>query len=68
MATLPIRGVTDLAALLPPGLPEPFTTEDLALGLGRPRRIAQQMAYCLRRVDVLVAVGKRSHAVEYRIG
>ena len=60
VATLPIRGVTDLAALLPPGLPEPFTTEDLALGLGRPRRIAQQMAYCLRRVDVLVAVGKRA--------
>ena len=66
VATVPIRDVTDLAALLPPGLPDPFTTADLALGLGRPRRIAQQMAYCLRRIDVLVAVGKRSHAVEYR--
>ena len=57
--------VADLAALLPPGLPERSTTADLAARLGRPRRAAQQMAYCLRRVDVIVAVGKRGHAVEY---
>jgi hypothetical protein len=37
------------------------------VGLGRHRRIAQQMAYCLRLVDVIVAVGKQSHAVEYRV-
>ena len=65
LGTLPLRGVADLAALLPPGLPERFTTAELALRLGRPRRAAQQMAYCLRLADVIVFVGKRGHAVEY---
>jgi len=65
--TLPLRGVADLAALLPPGLPERFTTADLAMCLGRPRRTAQRMAYCLRLVDVIVADGKRRHDVEYRL-
>ncbi len=66
--TLPLRGVVDLAALLPPGLAESFTTAELAMLLGRPRRLAQQMVYCLREVDAVLAVGKRGHAVEYRMG
>jgi hypothetical protein len=57
----------DLARLLPPGLPERFTTADLAERLARPRRLAQQLAYCLRRVGVIVAVGKLEHAVEYEL-
>ncbi len=65
--TLLIKDAGDLAALLPAGLPDPFTTADLAAVLGRPRRIAQQMAYCLRIVGALSAVGKRGNAVEYRI-
>jgi hypothetical protein len=65
---LQIRSLADLAALLPAGLPEHFTTAELALRLGRPRRTAQQMAYCLRLVDVIVPVGKRKHDVEYRLG
>jgi hypothetical protein len=65
LGMLPLRGVADLAALLPSGLSERFTTADLARQLGRPRRLAQQMAYCLQRVDVLDAVGKRGHFVEY---
>jgi hypothetical protein len=68
VGTLPIRDVTDLAALIPPGLPEHFTTADLAVRLGRPRRVAQQMAYCLRLIDVNVTVGKRGHDVAYRVG
>lgn len=55
----------DLARLLPDGLPEKFTTADLAQKLGRPRSAAQQMAYCLRKAGVLVAVGKRGNFVEY---
>jgi len=66
--TLLISNTDDLAALLPTGLPDPFTTADLATKLGRPRRTAQQMAYCLRIAEVIVAVGKSSNAVEYRIG
>ena len=65
LGTLPLRGVADLAALLPAGLPEQFTTADLATRLRRPRRAAQQMAYCLQNVEVITAVGKRGHFVEY---
>lgn len=60
-----IRDTDDLAGLLPPDLPDPFTTADLALKLGRPRRSAQQMAYCLRITNVIVVVGKKGNAVEY---
>jgi len=67
VGTLLISDADDLAALLPTELPEPFTTADLALVLGRSRRAAQQMAYCLRIADVIVAVGKRGNAVEYRV-
>ena len=66
--TLLISNTDDLTALLPAGLSDPFTTADLATELGRPRRSAQQMAYCLRIADVIVAVGKRGNAVEYRVG
>lgn len=55
----------DLASLLPPDLPDWFTTADLAAALGRPRRLAQQMAYCLRALDVIREVGKRGRAVLY---
>jgi hypothetical protein len=64
--TLLIRDNDDLAALLPAGLPERFTTADLATELGRPRREAQQMAYCLRNAGIIEAVDKRGNAVEYR--
>ncbi len=66
VGTVPIRDAEDLAALLPVGLPEPFTTADLALRLGRSRRVAQQMAYCLRMAGAIDAVGKSGNAVEYR--
>ena len=65
--TLPIRGRNDLAALLPPGLPDPFTSADLALALRCPRRLAQQSAYCLRAAEVIVAVGKQQHSLAYLI-
>lgn len=55
----------DLAQLLPPDLPQPFTTADLAAGLAKPRRLAQQMAYCLRKMGVIEAVGKQGNAVLY---
>jgi hypothetical protein len=54
-----------LAALIPPDLPQPWTTADLAAALHRPRRLAQQMAYCLRRLDLAEVVGKRGRAISY---
>jgi hypothetical protein len=66
--TLLLTHGEDLTGLLPADLPETFTTADLAEKLGRPRRVAQQMAYCLREVGAIVAVGKHGNAVEYRVG
>jgi hypothetical protein len=56
---------TNMAALLPPGLPQPFTTADLAEGLGKGRRLAQRMAYCLREMGAVSVVGKRGRAILY---
>ncbi len=57
----------DLGALLPSDLPAPFTTADLAEALGQSRRLAQQMAYCLRKVEVITEVGRRGRSVLYTV-
>lgn len=54
-----------LATLLPPTLPHPFTTADLASALERRRPVAQKMAYCLRKLEVLTPVGKKGNAILY---
>ncbi len=54
-----------LAALVPAAVPPEFTTADLADALGRPRRLAQQMTYCLRRVGVIDIAGKQGNALVY---
>ena len=68
VGSLQLNSAEDLMRLIPDGLPETFTTADLADKLGRPRAAAQQMTYCLRRAGVCVAVGKRGNSVEYRVG
>ena len=55
----------NVAALLPSTLPEPFTTSDLAAALGKRRRLAQRMAYCLRHMDAITPVDKRGNALLY---
>jgi hypothetical protein len=57
----------DLADLLPVGLADPFTTADLALALGRPRTLAQRMAYCLAKVGAVTPVGRLGNAVRYSV-
>jgi hypothetical protein len=52
-------------ALIPPDLPFPFTSRDLSEALGLGRRLAGQMAYCLREMGVLHVVGKRGNAYLY---
>lgn len=54
-----------LGALLPDAVPQRFTTVDVADALGRPRRLAQQMTYCLRRAGVIDMVGKERNAIVY---
>ncbi len=56
----------ELAALLPDGLPDPFSTADLTTSAGISRRLAQQMVYCLRRLEVLAIAGKSGNALQYR--
>ncbi len=55
----------DFVPLLPPTLAARFTTADLAAAVGRSRRFAQRMAYCLREMGMLTAVGRRGRAVLY---
>lgn len=55
----------DMVALLPGDLSEPFTTEGLAAAIGRPRRLAQRMAYCLRAMGAIKVVGKCRRALLY---
>ncbi len=46
-------------------LKEPFTTADLAGAMGRGKKLAQKMAYCLRRMGVIQQVGRRGRANVY---
>jgi len=59
------RTPADLAALLPAGLPDPFTARDLAGQAGRPLRLAQKVVYSLRRMDALRICGKRGRSLLY---
>ena len=55
----------DMVALLPSALAQPFTTADLGIALAKPRWLAQKMAYCLREMGAIKAVGKRGNAILY---
>jgi hypothetical protein len=59
------RTAADLRRLLPPALPQPFHTGQLAEGLGVERWIAQRMAYCLREMGSIRQVGKHRGAWLY---
>jgi hypothetical protein len=58
---------TDVSALLPQGLSEPFATKDLADAMNGRQALAQKMAYCLRKMGVIEQVGKRGRANLYAI-
>ena len=59
------RWPEDLLAVLPPDLPDPFTTADLAQRLGRSRHLARKVAYCLKGAEVLEPVGRSRGGIEY---
>jgi len=58
----------DLCSLLPPGLPQPFDTQELAAHLNRPRWFAQAVAYCLRETGAARVVEKRRNSLVYTLG
>jgi hypothetical protein len=57
----------DFRALLPPSLPDPFTTADLATARGCTRSLAGKMAFCLRQMALLDLVGARGRAHLYTV-
>jgi hypothetical protein len=61
------RDTSDFLALIPTDLPEPFSTNDLAEGIDQPRRIAQQVAYCLRHMEAIDMVGKNGNSLLYEV-
>ena len=65
--TLLLDSPSSLLRLLPPGLPDPFTTADLATLLGRSRHLAQQVAYCARVSGAIETVGKDRGGYRYRL-
>ena len=56
---------SDWQALLPEQLEMPFTTKSLAEAADISRRLAQQMAYCLRHMCMIELVGKKARAFLY---
>ena len=61
-----LTGMADLFALVDAGLPEPFTTLDLARAMRSPRRLGQQAAFCFRESGVSEICGKAGNALLYR--
>ena len=59
------RHPADFLGILPSSLREPFTTADMASAMGKPRRLAQQIAYCLREMGLLIPVGRTRKGIEY---
>jgi hypothetical protein len=56
---------SDFLHLIPESLERPFTTSRLAEASIIPKRIAQKMTYCLRKMGVLKVVGKSGNAFLY---
>jgi len=55
-------GPADFLALLPPGLPDPFSNADLAAALPCAPALAGKATYALRAMGLLAAAGKRGRA------
>ena len=55
----------DYLAFVPPSLAEPFTTADLAGAIDRPRWMARKIAYVLREMGALRAIGKAGSSILY---
>lgn len=67
LETIELDAPADLLKLLPDGLPDPFTTADLAAGLGRSRHLAQEVAYCLRVSGAVETTGRDQRGIRYRL-
>jgi hypothetical protein len=64
---VPFASPRDYERFLPAGLVEPFTCRDLAAATGHPLYLAQKIAYCLRKIDLIAAAGVRERATTYAV-
>ncbi len=60
------KGPDAFHSLIPPSLPDPFTSLDLAETLGESRRLAQKATYCLRNMGLIVEIGTQQRSKLYR--
>jgi hypothetical protein len=67
LETVEVGSPDDLLDLLPEGLPDPFTTADLAARLGRSRHLAQEVAYCLRVSGAVATAGRDKRGILYQL-
>lgn len=67
LETVELGSPQALLGLLPRGLPDPFTSADLAVGLGRSRHRGQEVAYCLRVSGVVETAGRDKRGILYRL-
>lgn len=58
---------SDFLQFIPLDLERPFTNSDLVELLDIPRRIAQRMTFCLRKMSAIKSVGKNGNAILYDI-
>jgi DNA-binding IscR family transcriptional regulator len=56
----------DWLSLLPKELGD-FTANDLAKDLSIPKKLAQKMAYSLRKADIIELIGKKGRANLYAV-
>jgi hypothetical protein len=61
-----LKDTADLLRLLPDGLGETFTTQEIARLAPMPRWLAQKMAYCLRKMGAVESLEKRGNSWVYR--
>jgi hypothetical protein len=61
------EGPESVRRLIPPGLPDEFTTLDFADALGKPRRFAQKAVYCLNKTGVIEQTGKLGRSKLYSL-
>ena len=63
--TVALEAPTDLRALAPTQLGDPFTTADLAAAWQRDRRLAQRAVYCMRMLGLVRVVDRVGNARVY---
>ncbi len=59
--------ITDFLQFLPSTLPIPFSNKCLAAANGLPLYRCRQLTYCLRKMELIVQVGKRGNELLYEI-